>query len=140
MRENANIIQEDKGVKIVPVFPALVSLLSSFEEAYGPYPFLLYADPEKDVFKGFGHQNMNKVKLLSKAAAGVITGQVKHLLPKNPEKKKVVKTSMQKSDIYIQGGTWLFDNNQQLKWKHVDKSPEKHADVSEILHAINHFI
>ncbi|RSL31682.1 hypothetical protein D7Z54_19785 [Salibacterium salarium] len=138
MRENANIIQQQKGVKIVPIFPALVSLLSSFEETYGPYPFSLYADPEKEVFKGFGHQSMNKAKLLSKAALGVLTGQVKNLLPKDPEKKKVVKTSMQKSDVYIQGGTWLFDNNQQLKWKHIDESPEKHADISQIMNAIEH--
>ncbi|MFZ4453317.1 AhpC/TSA family protein [Salibacterium aidingense] len=140
MREHADFLQVEKGVKIVPVFPAAVSLLSSFEQAYGPYPFPLYADPGKEAFQGFGHQRMNRLKLLAKTVLGVAAGRGKDFLPKNAEKKKVVTTSMKKSDIYMQGGSWLFDESKQLKWKHLDNTPENHASIEDIKQAVSTYI
>ncbi|SFP59413.1 AhpC/TSA antioxidant enzyme [Salibacterium halotolerans] len=140
MREYADEFQDKRGVKIITIFPASVTLLSQFEEAYGPFPFPLYADPEKEAFRGFGHQSMNPLKLLGKAALGTMTGKVKDLLPKEEEKRKVVKTSMQKSDVFIQGGAWLFDAGRKLQWQHVDDSPENHASIEQLKEAADTYI
>ncbi|SFM04615.1 AhpC/TSA antioxidant enzyme [Salibacterium qingdaonense] len=140
MREHADDFQKKRGVKIITIFPASVTLLSQFEEAYGPYPFPLYADPDKEAFRGFGHQSMNRVKLLGKAILGSLTGKVKDMLPKEEEKRKVVKASMQKSDVFIQGGAWLFDADSRLRWQHVDDSPEHHASIEELKQAADKYV
>ncbi len=105
MREYAKTIQIEKLYKLITVFPAKTDLLLSFEKAYGPYPFSFYTDLERKAFKGLGHQSTNKIQVFSKAAAGVMTGQVKPFIPKDSEKRKVFTTSLKETDIYNQGGT-----------------------------------
>ncbi|MFB5663858.1 peroxiredoxin-like family protein [Alteribacillus sp. HJP-4] len=136
MRENADSIQK-QNIHIRIIFPAPYSLVGSFEQAFGPYPFPLYADPDRKAFRGMGHDTANKAKLLAKAAGGILSGRVKDFIPKDPSKKKVTLQSMKTTDVYIQGGTWLFNENNEDIWTHLDDSPENHASISQIINVIN---
>ncbi|MFB4164402.1 hypothetical protein ACE1TI_11355 [Alteribacillus sp. JSM 102045] len=64
---------------------------------------------------------LGKGFLKFKAVIGFATGQVKDLIPKDIEKRKVVTSSMKETDVYIQGGTWLFNSSQELFWHHLDQ-------------------
>lgn len=40
---------------------------------------------------------------------------------------------MKTHDIYIQGGSWLFDEKGNILWNHIDTVPEDHASIETIL-------
>lgn len=135
MRESNNQINE-LGVSIVVIAPSSASVIAEFLDAFGPFPFDIFGDPSKNAFNNLGHVTMPKWKLLSMAAIGFITGKVKNFVPKEKQKKEVVLSSMKTQDVYIQGGTWLISKNEEVLWKHIDKSPDDHPSVYEIISKI----
>lgn len=34
--------------------------------------------------------------------------------------------------IYIQGGSWLFDEKGNIHWNHIDTVPEDHASIETL--------
>lgn len=76
---------------------------------------------------------MAKWKLLAKAAKGYLKGGAKAFLPEKEDQQTVVKEAMKTQDLYIQGGTWIFDDKGQVTWSHIDKAPEDHARITDIL-------
>lgn len=54
-------------------------------------------------------------------------------MPEDPEQKRLVQKAMKTHDIYIQGGTWLFDEKGNILWNHIDTMPEDHASIDNIL-------
>ncbi|WP_416150330.1 peroxiredoxin-like family protein [Salipaludibacillus sp. HK11] len=131
MREREDEIV-NKGVQIIVIAPSKGSFINQFLDAFGPFPFPIYGDPKRQAYRGMGHETMPKLKLLAMASLGILTGKVKDFLPKEASEKSFVKKSMKTQDVYIQGGTWLFDENSKIVWKHVDKSPDDHATIDEI--------
>ncbi|WP_345789043.1 peroxiredoxin-like family protein [Salsuginibacillus halophilus] len=132
MRKSAPAIQEERGVRIVGIFPSPPLLVSEFEEAFGPFPFTLACDPKRHTFRALGHPTLKKRTMLAKAAVGILTRKVKQFLPKDPAQRKVATTSMKTQDVYIQGGTWLVDEQGNVRFKHIDDSPENHASIEQI--------
>lgn len=131
MREHKDDIVNE-GVQIIVIAPSKGTFINQFLDAFGPYPFPIYGDPKRQAYRGMGHETMPKLKLLSMAALGFITGKVKNFLPKEASQNRFVKKSMKTQDVFIQGGTWLFDENSHILWKHVDKSPDDHALIVDI--------
>lgn len=131
MREHRDEIVNE-GVQIIVIAPSKGSFITQFLDAFGPFPFSIHGDPKRYAYRGMGHETMPKLKLLSMAAIGFVTGKVKNFLPKEATQKSFVKKSMKTQDVYIQGGTWLFDENSNVLWKHVDKSPDDHASIVDI--------
>lgn len=115
------------------VAPSNATFIGQFLEAFGPFPFPIVGDPTRESYKQMGHATMPKWRLLSQAAFGFVFGKVKNFIPKDPDQKKVVLHSMKTSDVYIQGGTWLFSEDGKVIWKHIDQSPEDHAGIDEII-------
>lgn len=114
------------------ITPSNGKYISQFLDAFGPFPFPFYGDPKREAYKALGHVTMPKVKLLAMALAGGITGRIKNFLPKEENQRSFVVRSMKTQDVYIQGGTWIFDKDGNLEWSHIDQSPEQHAAVEEI--------
>lgn len=132
MREHIDEFNK-AGVRVYAVAPSNAKFIGQFLEAFGPFPFPIVGDPSRNAYRKMGHRTMPKWKLLSKAAIGFIFGLVKNFIPKDPAQKKVVLESMKTSDVYIQGGTWLFSADGKVIWKHIDQSPENHAQMDEIM-------
>jgi len=132
LREHSEDIKKN-GFQIVVIVPHNGEFVQEFLDAFDPYPFPIYGDPERKAYKDMGHKSMSKGKLLVKSGVGVLKGKVKELLPEKSEQKSVVKKSMTSADVSIQGGTWLFDDNGEVLWNHIDESPEDHADAQEIV-------
>ncbi len=135
MREQYEEI-ESEGYQIVAVAPSKASFIKQFLDAFGPYPFEIVGDPDRQAFKAIKAKRPAKIILLSKVALGVITRRLKNIIPKDEKQAKFVKKSMTSQDVYIQGATLIFDENGDLLWKHLDESPEKHAKISKILNVI----
>lgn len=57
--------------------------------------------------------------------------------PEDEEQKKFVQEAMITQDVFIQGGTWLFDERGNTLWNHIDTAPEDHAAIDQILSEIN---
>ncbi|PYZ91689.1 hypothetical protein CR194_18865 [Salipaludibacillus keqinensis] len=131
MREHADSIEQE-GVKLIVIAPSKGSFIQQFLNSFGPYPFPIYGDPRRHAYRGMGHETMPKLKMLSMVAIGFATGKIKNFLPKEAKQKSFVKKSMKTQDVYIQGGTWLFDAKGRVVWKHVDHSPDDHASIEEI--------
>ncbi|MBL0385095.1 AhpC/TSA family protein [Tumebacillus sp. ITR2] len=135
MRESADEITSHH-VQIIAITPATGSLVGKYIEAYGPYPFQVLGDPNQHAFEGLGHKVMPKWKLLGMAGIGFLTGKMKDFKPKEADKLAVVNESMKTSDIYQQGGTWLFDRKGNVLWKHIDETPGDHATIAQVLQAL----
>jgi len=131
LREHKDDIVKE-GVSIIVIAPSKGTFINQFLDAFGPYPFPIYGDPKRQAYRGMGHETMPKLKLLSMAAIGFITGKVKNFLPKEAVQNRFVKKSMKTQDVFIQGGTWLFNSDGIVIWKHVDKSPDDHAPISDV--------
>jgi hypothetical protein len=121
------------GYRVFVITPSNRSFLEQFDGAFGPFPYPIYGDPERSLYRSMGHQTMNKMKLLLKAGKAYIQNGSKAFLPDDPEQQRVVKKAMKNHDIYIQGGTWIFDVKGNVIWKHVDTVPEDHATIDEML-------
>lgn len=135
MRESAEEIKAH-GVELLAICPADGQGIQQFLDVYGPYPFRLLGDPELTAYKALGHVHLSPFVSYSKAALVVITGQVKELIPKDRAKRNVMRQAYKHQDIHIQGGTWLFDANGNVLWKHIDKDATHHATIEQILEQI----
>lgn len=121
------------GFQVIVITPSIGSYLEQFEKAFGPFPFPIYGDPKRELYNKMGHQTMEKWKLLAKAGKALIKGGSKTFMPEDPEQKRLVQKAMKTHDIYIQGGTWLFDEKGNILWNHIDTVPEDHAPIETIL-------
>ncbi|WP_281242824.1 peroxiredoxin-like family protein [Salisediminibacterium halotolerans] len=130
----------ERDVRVFAVAPAKPEMISSFLQAFTGLPFPLYGDPDKEAFYGLGHVTMPKGKLLAKAAWAGVTGQVKNIMPKDQKQRDVVMTSMKQSDVYIQGGTWLFNEDGELLFEHRDASPEDHLSAERLLQLTDYYL
>jgi hypothetical protein len=124
------------GTQVIVIFPSNQSLLERFLDEFGPYPFQIFGDPKRILFRSMGHQSMAKWKLLAKAGKAFIKGGKKAFLPEDEKQREVVRESLNTQDIYIQGGSWLFDEKGEVLWSHVDESPEDHAAIDELVHHV----
>jgi peroxiredoxin len=135
LREQHTLVTK-KGVQIIVITPSKREFLEKFIDVFGPYPFPIYGDPGRTLYKKMGHQTMAKWKLLSIAAIAFLKYGKKAFLPQDEKQQDVVKVALKTHDIYIQGGTWIFDEKGTNIWKHVDQSPEDHATIEQILDAL----
>ena len=120
------------GAQLIVITPSNQLLLEKFSDAFGPFPFPIYGDPTRALYKKMGHETMAKWKLMAIAAKGFIKGGKKAFYPEDENQKKVVKISLGTQDVFIQGGTWLYDEKGSIIWSHIDKSPEDHASMKVI--------
>ncbi|ADH98440.1 peroxiredoxin-like family protein [Salisediminibacterium selenitireducens] len=131
MREAHSDIEET-GTKLVVVAPSNRSFIEQFTHLFGPFPYPIYGDPERQIYKHMQLKTMNKVKLLAMAGAAFASGKVKGFMPKKQAQKNFVMKSMKTQDVYIQGGAFLYDGEGKLLWKHIDQSPDDHAKINTI--------
>ena len=124
------------GYQVIVITPSKGSFLEQFEGVFGPYPFPIYGDPERVLYRSMGHKTMAKWKLLLKAGKAYMQGGSKVFMPEDVEQQKVVKQAMKEHDIFIRGGTWLFDEKGEVIWSHIDTAPEDHATIDQILKQI----
>ncbi len=124
------------GFQVIVLTPSKREFLEKFIDAFGPYPFEIYGDPRRQLYRNMGHITMAKPKLLLKAAVGLLKGGTKAFMPADPSQKQIVQEAMKSQDIYIQGGTWIYDENGKVIWSHIDSSPEDHASISTILEKV----
>lgn len=68
-----------------------------------------------------------------KAGKAYIQGGAKVFMPDDEEQQKLVKKALKSHDIYIQGGSWLFDEMGEVISSHIDTIPEDHATIDQIL-------
>jgi hypothetical protein len=61
-----------------------------------------------------------------------LTGS-KAFISEDEKQKRLVQKAMKTHEIYIQGGTWLFDEEGDVLWNHIDTVPEDHASIDTIL-------
>jgi hypothetical protein len=127
---------KDTGYQIMIIAPSNRIFLEKFIEAFGPFPFTIYGDPERSLYRSMGHHTMNKGKLLLKAGVAYLKGGSKAFIPEDQEQQKLVKEALKTHDIFIQGGTWIYDEKGTIIWKHIDQSPEDHASIHEILEVL----
>jgi hypothetical protein len=121
------------GYQIVIITPSTGSYLEQFVQVFGPYPYPVYGDPNRELYRSMGHQTMQKWKLLAKAGKAYLKGGSKAFLPEDEEQKRLVQKAMKTHDIYIQGGSWLFDEKGNILWNHIDTVPEDHASIETLL-------
>lgn len=121
------------GYQLIVVAPASGDFLKQFDQAFGPFPYPIYGDPTKYLYREMGHQSMPKWKLLMQAGIGFIKNGKKAFMPDNTRQRELVKTAMKSQDIYIQGGTWIFNEKGKVIWSHIDTEPEKHASIHDLL-------
>lgn len=121
------------GFQVIVITPSIGTYLEAFVHAFGPYPFPIYGDPKRELYKRMGHKTMPKWKLLFQAGKAALTQGISKFFPEDEEQKKLVQKAMKTHDVYIQGGTWLFDEKGHILWKHVDTEPEDHASINQIL-------
>lgn len=125
-----------KGFQVIVITPSIGAYLKEFVKTFGPFPFTIYGDPKRALYKDLGHVTMPKRKLLLKAAKLFVTKGMKAFVPKDEEQKRLVQKAMKTHDIFIQGGTWVYDEKGKLIWNHIDSSPEDHASIDTILKKI----
>ena len=126
-----------RDVQVIIIAPSKGSFVAQFIEAFGPFPFPLYGDPKREGYRQAGTVTMAKWKLLSKALVGFVTGKVKNFFPDDESQKRFVQKSMKTQDVYIQGATFLFNDEGNVVWKHVDQSPEDHASLKTVIKMID---
>lgn len=88
------------GYQIVIITPSTGSYLEQFVEAFGPFPYPVYGDPDRKLYHSLGHQTMQKWKLLAKAGKAYLKGGTKAFIPEDPEQKRLVQKAMKTHDIY----------------------------------------
>lgn len=115
------------------ITPSDQRYLKKFIDTFGPFPFPIYGDPDRALYRIMGHKTMNKWKLLAKAGQSFLKGGRKAFLPDDPKQRNLVKDSLKNQDVYIQGGTWIFNRDGQMVWSHIDESPEDHATIDDLL-------
>lgn len=125
------------GYQVVVITPSIKTYLEQFIPAFGPFPFPIYGDPKRELYRSMGHQTMPKWKLLFQAVMAFMKNGTKAFLPKDEAQKKLVQKAMKTHDIYIQGGTWIYDEQGKVIWKHIDTEPEDHASIDTILTIIH---
>ncbi|XKG66171.1 AhpC/TSA family protein [Mesobacillus maritimus] len=121
------------GYQVIIITPSNRSFLEQFDTAFGPYPFPIYGDPARALYREMGHVSMAKTKLLLKAGKALLKGGSKTFLPSDEKQQNLVKKAMKTHDIYIQGGSWLFSESGEVTWSHVDTAPEDHATIDQLL-------
>ena len=121
------------GYQVIIIAPSNRSFLEQFDEAFGPYPFPIYGDPDRALYREMGHVSMAKTKLLFTAGKALLKGGSKTFLPSDEKQQNLVKKAMKTHDIYIQGGSWLFNEQGEVIWSHVDTAPENHATIDQLL-------
>lgn len=119
--------------QVIVITPSTSSYLEQFVNAFGPYPFPIYGDPKRELYNNMGHLTMQKSKLLFKAAKIFVTKGSKAFFPEDADQKQLIQTAMKTHDVFIQGGTWLFDEDGNVLWNHIDTDPEDHASIDTIL-------
>lgn len=138
LRENYEEISKT-GFQVIVIAPSKGSFLEQFIEAFGPFPFPIYGDPAKNLYRKMGHQRMPKWKLLAQAGIAFIKHGKKAFIPSDEVKKELVQRAMKTQDIYMQGGTWVYDEKGKVIWKHIDTKPEDHASINTILNVIKKY-
>jgi hypothetical protein len=121
------------GYQVIVIIPSIGAYLKEFVKTFGPFPFTIYGDPKRELYKRLGHVTMPKRKLLLKAAGLFVTKGMKAFVPRDAEQKRLVQQAMKTHDIFIQGGTWIYDEKGMTIWSHIDSSPEDHASIDTIL-------
>ena len=127
---------EKEGFQIIAIAPSNATYIRQFIEAFGEFPFVIAGDPKREAYRGMGHHTMPKWKLLGQAAIGFITRKMDGFIPKEQKKKDFVLKSMKTQDVYIQGGTWIYDGRGNLVWHHIDQSPEDHAKIDSVIEVL----
>jgi peroxiredoxin len=129
---------EAHSVKLVIVSPAEREQIKRFKEVHGPYPFEIYGDPDLNVYQEMGNHRFTTLKSLMYVGAGILSGKAKisDIIPKEEKKRELFFSAVKNQDVNVQGSSWLFDQNGELLWKHMDDSPKDHAKVNEILKQI----
>lgn len=90
-------------------------------------------------FIQYGSSNNAETEAFLKAGKGLLKGGTKAFIPDDPEQKMLVQKAMKTHDIFIRGGTWLFDEKGNILWNHIDTAPEEHASIETILNEMkNH--
>lgn len=125
------------GYQFLVIAPSIHAYLEQFVQVFGPYPFTIYGDPERKLYREMGHQTMPKWKLLLQAGSAYIKHGSKAFLPEDDAQKQLVQKAMKTHDIYIQGGTWIYDEKGNVIWKHIDTEPADHASIDTILSVLN---
>jgi hypothetical protein len=138
LRDQYQTIRET-GYQVVIIAPSSGPFLEKFTAAFGPFPFMIYGDPERQLFRSMGHHSMNKGKLLLKAGMAYLKGGSKAFMPENATQQTLVKEALKTHDIFIQGGTWVFSESGSVLWSHKDDSPEDHATIETILHVLKSY-
>lgn len=123
----------ETGYQVLVITPSKGTYLEQFEKAFGPYPFPIYGDPNRELYKSMGHKTMPKWKLLAIAGKTLLTKGAKAFMPQNEKQRELVQKAMKTHDIFIQGGTWVFNEEGRTLWSHIDTEPEDHASIDEIL-------
>jgi hypothetical protein len=136
LREHYDQLTES-GAQVIAIAPSNRSLLERFTKEFGPYPYTIYGDPDRHLYKSMGHKTMAKWKLIAKAGKAFLKGGKKAFLPEDEGKRNVVQESLNTQDIYIQGGSWIFNEDGEVVWSHIDESPEDHASIDELLKQLN---
>lgn len=136
MREQYKLLTK-KGVQVIVITPSNRKLLEKFIGVFGPFPFSIYGDPDRALYQKMGHNTMAKWKLLAKAGKAYLKGGKSAFIPQDEKQQEVVKEAMKTQDIYIQGGSWIFDEQGYIIWSHVDKSPEDHATIEQIVNQLS---
>lgn len=121
------------GCQVIVIIPSGRSLLEKFVQAFGPFPFPIYGDPARDLYNGMGHKTMKKWKLLYLAGKAFLKGGTRAFFPDGVMQKRVVREAMKTQDVYIQGGSWIFNDKGSVIWSHIDTSPEDHASIDRII-------
>ncbi|WP_137790495.1 AhpC/TSA family protein [Bacillus sp. E(2018)] len=126
---------ERLGVEVVVVAPANRDQIQEFMNVHGPFPFEIYGDPELDLYEEMGNHHMTTVKSMLSVGADLLKGEVKisDIVPKDKKERKHFLSAVKNQDVNIQGSSWLFDQNRDVLWKHVDDTPEDHAKINEVL-------
>jgi hypothetical protein len=121
------------GYQVVVIAPSIKVYLEQFVQVFGPYPFQIFGDPKRDLYREMGHKTMPKWKLLLQAGIAFVKHGSKGFLPSDEAEKKLVQKAMKTHDIYIQGGTWIYNEKGNVIWKHIDTEPSDHASIKTIL-------
>jgi hypothetical protein len=125
------------GFQLVVIAPSNRDFLEQFIQAFGPFPYPIYGNPDRSLYRKMGHQSMAKWKLLTQAGIAFIKKGKKAFLPDDEVKKELVQKAMKTQDIYIQGGTWIYNEDGNVIWKHIDTEPEDHASIERILNIVS---
>jgi hypothetical protein len=138
LRENYYEIS-DTGYQVIVIAPSNRDFLEQFVNAFGPFPYTIYGNPDRSLYRKMGHQSMPKWKLLTQAGIAFIKNGKKAFMPDDEVKKELVQKAMKSQDIYIQGGTWVFNENGKVVWKHIDTDPKDHASIETILDLVRKY-